>query len=267
MPQFLLTLFAGLLASQGPSLPATEPAPWYGTTHVVIARVAAARLSGTTLAEIGRLLGGQSIADVATWADDVKRERPATAPWHYVDIPITDTAYDSLRWCAAGNCVIGALERQIAILGDKSRPDSARSEALRWVVHLVGDVHMPLHAGDRGDRGGNDVKLTFLGTQSNLHSVWDGGLLKAMGRTDDELVADLERQLAGRTDLARMSLGSPRDWAMQSHDVARDVAYRHLPASLELGQDYVDASRAAVMEQLVRASVRLTAVLQRALGH
>ena len=266
MPQFILTLFAGLLAGPGPSLPATEPAPWYGTTHVVIARVAASRLSGTALAEISRLLGGQTIADVATWADDVKRERPATAPWHYVDIPITDTAYDSLRWCAEGNCVIGALERQIAILGDTSRALPERSEALKWVVHLVGDVHMPLHAGDRGDRGGNDVKLTFLGTQSNLHSVWDGGLLNAMGRTDDELVAHLEQQIAGRKDLAKLSLGTPRDWAMQSHDVARDVAYRFLPPSLELGQGYLDASRAAVIEQLVRASVRLTTVLERTLG-
>src|SRR5664279_2381701 len=180
MPQFLLALLAGLLATQGPAVPASDAAPWGAAGHRIIARVAESRLSKPALAEISRLLHGQTIVDVATWADQIKGERSATGPWHYVDIPITDTTYDSLRWCPAGNCVVGALERQIAILGDKSRPDSVRSEALKWVVHLTEDIHQPLHAGDRGDRGGNDVKLTFLGQQSNLHSVWDSGLLTAM---------------------------------------------------------------------------------------
>ena len=277
MPQFILAILAGLLAIQGPAGPATAAAPWGAEGHRIIARVAESRLSKPALAEIRRLLAGQTIADVATWADQVRSERPATAPWHYVNIPITTTKYDSLRVCPDGNCVVGALERQIAILGDKSRPDSARSEALKWVVHLTADIHQPLHAGDRGDRGGNDVKLTFFGAQSNLHSVWDSGLLTAMKVTEDDLVANIEREIARRDSLAMHGTGQadwfatksggPREWAMQSHDVARDVAYRFLPASLELGQDYVDASRAAVMEQLVRASTRLAEVLKRTLGH
>jgi len=267
MPQFFLAVLTGLLAAHGPSAASTGPLPWGAATHRIIARVAESRLSKPALAEINRLLNGQTIVDVATWADQVRGGRPATGPWHYVDIPITDTTYDSLRWCPDGNCVIGALDRQIALLSDKSRPDSVRAEALKWVVHFTGDIHQPLHAGDRGDRGGNDVKLTFLGRQSNLHSVWDTGLPAALNRTDDEFVADIEQQIARRTDLARLAMGSPRDWAMQSHDVARDVVYRFLPQSLELDQSYVDACRAAVMEQLVRASVRLTAVLDRTLGH
>ena len=267
MPQFLLALLAGLLATQGPTVPTTNAAPWGAAGHRIIARVAESRLSQPARAEIRRLLAGQSIVDVATWADQVRSARPSTSPWHYVDIPITDTTYDSLRWCPEGKCVVGALERQIAILGDKSRPDSVRSEALKWVVHLTEDIHQPLHAGDRGDRGGNDVKLTFMGKQSNLHSVWDSGLLTAMKLTDDEFVADIEQQVAHRNDLAKLGLGSPADWALQSHDVARDVVYRFLPQSLELDQGYVDACRTAVMEQLVRASVRLAAVLDRTLGH
>ena len=267
MPLFLLSLLTGLLAIRGPAVPAPELAPWGAAGHRIIARVAESRLSKPARTEISRLLGGLTIVDVATWADQVRGERPATGPWHYVDIPATDTTYDSLRWCPAGNCVIGALDRQIAILGDRAQPDSLRSEALKWVVHFIGDIHQPLHAGDRGDRGGNDIKLTFLGRQSNLHSVWDSGLLTAMQRTDDEIVADIEQQLARRTDVRTLALGTPSAWAMQSHDVSRDVVYRFLPSSLELDQGYVDACRAAVIEQLVRASVRLTAVLERTLGH
>lgn len=267
MPHFFLAVLTGLLAAHGPSAASTGPLPWGAATHRIIARVAESRLSKPALAEISRLLGGQTIVDVATWADQIKGERPATGPWHYVDIPITDTTYDSLRWCPDGNCIIGALDRYIAILGDKSRPDSARVEALKFVVHFVEDITQPLHTGDRGDRGGNDVKLTFLGRQSNLHSVWDTGLPTALMLTDDEFVATIEQQLARRTDLARLATGSPRDWAMQSHDVSRDVVYRFLPQSLELNQGYVDACRPALMEQLVRASVRLTAVLERTLGH
>jgi hypothetical protein len=267
MPQFLLALLAGLLVPQGPAGTTPDLAPWGAASHRIIARVAQSRLSKPALAEISRLLGGQTIADVATWADQIKGERSATGPWHYVDIPITDTSYDSLRWCPGGNCVIGALDRQLAILGDKSRPDSLRAEALKFVVHFTEDIHQPLHAGDRGDRGGNDVKLTFLGRQSNLHSVWDTGLPAALNRTDDEFVADIEQLISRRNDLPKLGLGAPSDWALQSHDVSRDVVYRFLPLSLELDQGYVDACRAAVMEQLVRASVRLTAVLDRTLGH
>jgi nuclease S1 len=266
MPSFLFALFATLLVSPVPSAPSHGAIPWGSNGHRIIARVAADRLSKPVLDEVTRLLDGHTLAEASTWADSIRSGRPETYNWHFVDIPVTDTTYDAARWCPQGNCVIAAVDKYLAMLADKSRPTAERSEALKFVVHFVEDMHQPLHSGERGDKGGNDVKLTFLGKQTNLHSVWDSGLLASLGRSDDEMVADLEGLLARRNDLATMTAGTPRDWAMQAHDVSRDVVYKFLPTSLDLDQSYVNSSRSALILQMERASVRLAAVLERSLG-
>ncbi len=265
MPFLLLALLCGMLPS--PAASASAAPPWGPDGHTIITQVAASRLSAPTREAIAQLLGDTTLTDISSWADQIRRDRPGTVAWHYVDIPISDTSYDSVRWCAEGNCVIAALNRYLAILGDTSRPKAERSEALKFVVHFTEDLHQPLHSGERGDKGGNDVKVTLMGRQTNLHAVWDSGLLQALGRSDDQMVADLEGLLARRTDLAAMAAGTPQDWAMQAHDVSRDVVYHFLPESLELGQAYVDSARAPLILQMERAAVRLAALLERALGH
>jgi hypothetical protein len=267
MPHLVVALLTVLLGSQPMGSADHAPLPWGANGHRIIARVATERLSRKALDEVASLLDGQTLAAVSTWADSIRSGRPETYNWHFVDIPVTDTTYDEARWCAKGDCVIAAVDRYTAILADKSRPKADRAEALKFVVHFIEDMHQPLHAGERGDKGGNDVKLRFLGRQSNLHSVWDSGLLQSLGRSDDELVADLSGLIARRKDQVAMAAGTPRDWAMQSHDVSRDVVYRYLPQSLELDQDYVGVSRSAMLLQMERAAVRLAAVLDRTLGH
>lgn len=239
---------------------------WGQMGHRVIARVAAARLSPEARQVVRQLLAGESLASVATWADSVRPHRPETAPWHYVDIPIWDSIYRPAAVCPTGDCIIAVLERQLAILGDRQQPRSARAEALKWVVHLVGDLHQPLHVGDRGDRGGNDVKLTWEGRPSNLHSIWDTGLLVGTGTSEEQLVAQVTQTLQQRGDLARLTSGSIVDWAMESHDVARDVVYPFLPPSLQLDQGYLDQVQLAITDRVVRASARLAALLERALA-
>lgn len=264
MPFLLLALLCGI---PSPVILAHAGPPWGPDGHSIITQVAASRLSAPTRDAIAQLLGDTALADISSWADQIRRDRPGTVAWHYVDIPVSDTSYDSVRWCPEGNCVIAALNRYIAILGDTSRSKADRSEALKFVVHFTEDLHQPLHSGERGDKGGNDVKVTLLGRQTNLHAVWDSGLLQALGRSDEKMVADLEGLLARRTDLAAMAAGTPQDWAMEAHDVSREVVYRFLPPSLELGQAYVDSARAPLILQMERASVRLAAVLERTLGH
>ena len=136
---------------------------WGRTGHRLIARVATARLSGEARRQVRDLLGRESLAAVSTWADSIRNDRPETSPWHYVNIPVIDSVYRPERYCPGGDCVVAALERQIGVLANRGASKAERAEALKWVVHLVEDIHMPLHAGDRGDRGGNDVQLTFLG--------------------------------------------------------------------------------------------------------
>jgi len=130
----------------------------------------------------------------------------------------------------------------------------------------VGDMHQPLHVGDRGDRGGNDVKVTYDGKPGNLHAIWDTGLLLATGVSEEQYVVQFERTIRQRGDLARLTSGSIVDWAMESHAVSRDVAYPFLPASLELDDRYLAKVRSILEDRMLRASVRLAALLNKALG-
>lgn len=239
---------------------------WGGDGHRIIAELALGRLSPAVANETRRLLGGQDIADIASWADQVRSQMPNTGPWHYVDIEITDSSYVPARDCKEGACVIAAIETELAILADRGRPDSARATALKFVVHFVGDLQQPLHAGERADKGGNDVKVTFQGKLTNLHSLWDSGMLLSFGLTDAAIVQQLTDEIHRRTDIAKLSGGSVVSWAMESHDIARDVVYRNLPNSLEITQAYVDAARPVILERLLRGGVRLAAALERALG-
>lgn len=257
-----------LVATGGAITPGRDAAAsprWSGAGHRVVAQLAATRLSPAVAAQVTALLGGQTMAAVSNWADSIRETRTATGPWHYVNVPITDSVYRPDQVCPR-QCVISALETQLAILADRSLPHDARAEALRFVIHLVGDMHMPLHVGDRGDRGGNDLSLTWRGRRSNLHSLWDTGLITAMGLDDAQLLTDLEALLATRGDAATLAAGSIREWAMQSHNLARDVAYAFLPADLAVGDEYFATVRPTVELQLVRAGVRLATVLERALG-
>jgi nuclease S1 len=239
---------------------------WGPDGHRIVAEIALERLSATVADETRRLLGGQNITDVATWADEVRRQLPNTGPWHYIDIEITDSSYVPARDCKEDACVIAAVAAQTAILSDRTRSDSARAVALKFVVHFIGDLHQPLHAGERGDKGGNDVKVTFEGKLTNLHSIWDSGMLLSFGQTDADIVRQLTDEIGRRSDIAALSRGTVVSWVMESHDIARDVVYRNLPNSLVITQQYVDAARPVIYERLLRGGVRLAAVLERALG-
>jgi hypothetical protein len=250
----------------GPTVSAGNSAlRWGPLGHRVVAEIAMARLSPAVADETRRLLGGETIADVASWADEVRRNLPTTAPWHYVDIEITDSTYVPARDCKDNNCIVAALEAQIAILSDHSRSDADRATALKWVVHLVGDIHQPLHAGERGDRGGNDVKVTFNGNATNLHALWDSGLLLSYGQSDGEMVHDILEEIGRRGNLAALAGSTPEQWATGSHNIARDFVYHDLPPSLDITPEYAAAARPVIREQLLRAGVRLAAVLENAL--
>jgi nuclease S1 len=239
---------------------------WGVEGHRVVARVAQSRLTPRALAEARRLLGGQNLEDVSTWADDIRRGRPATAPWHYVDIELSDSTYVESRDCPKGDCAVDVINHELAILADRTRSDSARAEALRWVIHLVGDIHQPLHGSDDHDKGGNDVHVVYRGNSVNLHSLWDTGLPRTLG-DEDAIVARIDRELAHRTDLDAIAESTPVQWAMESHDIAKRMVYGMLPPSHQLDSAYVATAQGVIVERLLRGGVRLTAVLDRALDH
>ncbi|HRP07547.1 MAG TPA: S1/P1 nuclease [Gemmatimonadales bacterium] len=261
----MLVLAFTLLASPPPVVAPVPPpviARWGRVGHRVVARVAAARLSERARREVRSLLDGKSMAEIASWGDEIRSERPETGPWHYVNIPVTEQTYDPARHCPQSACVIGALERQVALLRDRSQPRAVRAEALKWVVHLVGDLHQPLHSGDRGDRGGNDVVVWQDFRRTNLHSLWDSGLINGSGMDEQQLVNRIESLIRQRSDLDTIARGSVTDWTMEAHDRARDVVYPELSWWLVITDNYRSAAWPVVEEQLQRAAVRLAAILE-----
>ncbi|HEV8196115.1 MAG TPA: S1/P1 nuclease [Gemmatimonadales bacterium] len=240
------------------------PAYAWGTLgHRLTARLAMDFLSMDSRKEISRLLGGESLADASTWADSIRSERKETGPWHYIDVPVDSSFEGWAHYCPAEGCVLMAIDRYTKILEDRTRPDAERAEALRFLIHFVGDLHQPLHVGERGDRGGNDVKVTWQGRPANLHSVWDTYLISSAGLNEDQWLGRLRKD-AKRLHRKEVASGTPADWAAESHALSRDHVYT-LPDPPELSAGYAGENLPRAEQRLVQAGIRLAAMLNQIL--
>mgnify|MGYP001262152831 CR=1 FL=1 len=249
---------------------------WWGVSaHRAIATAATTLLTPAARRRAVELLDGRSLTTIATWADDIRRSRPHTDPWHYVNIPVDEFRYDSATHCRRG-CVIEALRSQIRVLERPSVDRRTRGEALRNVVHFVSDLHQPLHVGDRQDRGGNDVKVTLDASRRRgrdrtrnpgqpkempLHAVWDSGIFEAAGLTEAALVNAIGRELG--SDPGRFQHGEVLDWARETHAIAGSA---YPPAgTTRLDRGWVDAAVPIAVTQMAKAAARLAATLNHAL--
>lgn len=235
---------------------------WGFEGHKLIASLAERQLSPAARAEVQRLLAqepGATMASVSTWADE--HRSPTTGPWHYVNFPAGDCSYVPVRDCADGACVIEALHRQTARLKSRRNDDAERLLALKYVIHFVGDIHQPLHAGHAHDKGGNSHQLQAFGRGSNLHSLWDTGLI--MNR--DGGAQALREQLAG-APAREASPAAPRAaaWALESCRIVAQTDF--YPEGRHVGAEYRDAHAATLEARLQAAAERLAAALNEALG-
>lgn len=247
---------------------------WGAEGHRIVARTAQRNLSAKARQEILRLLQpGETLESVANWADTIRNSRPETKNWHFVDIPVNANAYDPVRDCPRtpfGDCIINALNESRSILADPGRLESfrnvlanpqesrqARAEALKFLVHFIGDLHQPLHCADDHDRGGNDVHVTFFGVSSNLHKVWDSDIIAKAGLNP---TANRVAALSMTGETLTLQEDSFADWALESHRLAVEQAYK-IPANKRLGQNYYQSNRLVVDRQLLKAGQRLAAIL------
>ncbi len=238
---------------------------WGPQGHEIAARIAADNLTPVAHLRISQLLGGDAPALMvleSNWADEVRADRPQTAGWHYVNIEIGSRGYDRRRDCARDNCVVRQIERDIGLLRDPRAPRAARLDAFRFLIHFVADLHQPLHAADRHDKGGNSVNVLQGRRRSNLHRVWDQDVVVALGSDSMRVAASLERDLVP-ADRAKMMAGTPADWANESFQIASREIYASLPAGgpVRLPRDYTEREKTAVRQQLLRAGLRLAAIL------
>src|SRR2546426_1578391 len=154
---------------------------WGSNGHRVIARIAMDRLSSSARQAVSQLLGpGETLESVSVWADTIKPQRPDTKNWHIVNLPLKYNNYRAARDCRQG-CLISAIEQQTTILRNANSDPKQRADALKFLVHLIGDLHQPFHVAtntDPDDAGANLVKVISInGRQTNLHAVWDDDLI------------------------------------------------------------------------------------------
>jgi hypothetical protein len=244
--------------------PAGTAIRWWDLGHRMVARIAELRLTPEARAAAEDILGGQSLADASVWADNIKQYRHDADPLHYVNLPLDATVWDSARYCPDGRCIVAAIPADIRVLTSPAASPLDRAEALRFLIHFMGDLHQPLHAGDNSDRGGNQRVVYLLGDSTNLHKVWDGQILERQGVTEPGYFALLRREM-DTMDLAGLERGTVVDWAMESHRIAAQRVYR-LPSDGRIGQAYVSANRPVIDHAIIAAGVRLARVLNQALA-
>ncbi|WP_423820548.1 S1/P1 nuclease [Salinisphaera sp. SPP-AMP-43] len=264
------------------SLPALA---WGPQGHALVADIAAAHLEPQAQAAVTRLLaneGHNHLDEIASWPDAIRSERTETGPWHYVDIPLDKSHYQDRRDCPDRDCVVARISYFADILGNASASQNERVEALKFLVHFVGDVQQPLHAEDDDDKGGNEVELSYFGHPTNLHAIWDSGIVdraldlhvapdysidyaptRRAARQLDRQIGQLERRAWSR-DIARDQLQAAAiRWAEQAHELAQDVAYADLPPAprQQWSSAYQRQAWPVARRQIQRGGIRLAAVL------
>lgn len=248
---------------------------WGAKGHQIIARIATDRLSSKARQSVAALLAsGESLESVSNWADQVKLQRPDTRTWHYLEISLKYSDYQRARDCKKGVCIIEAIEKQRLILENPKYSNSERADALKFLVHLIGDLHAPFHVAsnyDPYDAGADLVKVTFQnGRPTNLHEIWDNDIINTALRESRQGVAEYASQLSRRAGKSGYvsSQGTVTNWALETHRLAWN-------AYLSSGKDfmwnngkvwnldnvYYTTNKAVVDDQLFIAGVRLAGVL------
>jgi len=153
---------------------------WGPDGHKITATIATANLTPQAQAGVRALLGGQTLADVSTWADEIKSNPKYR--WadrlHYANVELGSKAFTLSRDCQGDKCVVAAILKYAHVLREPKADRAAKAEALRFLTHFVADVHQPLHVSHAHDKGGNDVKVFFFNQNTDLHKVWDSLLIR-----------------------------------------------------------------------------------------
>ncbi len=287
MRRILTRFVTGCLLLSFPAL------PWWETGHQAVARIAATHLTPAARTRIARILDvpdtpeavADGLAKASTWADETRSETK-TAEWHYIDLALQDTRAEIPARCKKDNCVTARIRIFAGQLASRTS-DGRWSElnALRFLVHFVGDVHQPLHAADDADLGGNCERLIPpIGNAKTLHALWDGEILAKMEVDDRSLADSVESEIQKMTEEERQKLaaGNQDDWAWESHELALHLIYEKLHIPLEpvvfppncdsapaeitqfqpkIDDLYIDSMKPVVRDQITKAGLRLARLL------
>jgi hypothetical protein len=258
--RFMTALLASAL-----TLASTPAMAWGPTGHRVSGAIADRFICGTTRLEVRDLLGVETLADAANWADYMRMQSDpywskTTFNWHFVTIP------DGKTYAQAGvppqGDAVSALAKFRAVDVNRTAPVAARRDAPRMIVHIVGDLGQPLHSGNAHDRGGNDEVVTLRGAPTNLHSIWDSTLIDMEQMSYSEWTTYLLERITSEQAIA-WSSPDPQAWV----DEARALHTRVYPKAKTIDGDYLYNAPPLLHEQMTKSGLHLAAYLNAMFGH
>ncbi|MBV8202723.1 MAG: S1/P1 nuclease [Acidobacteria bacterium] len=229
---------------------------WGPVGHRVVARIAEFHLSPAAARGVAAILGAESLVEAATWPDEIRSD-PAwnrAKPWHFVSLDDNET-YETAPKSPDGD-VVEAIGRFRGVLQDPAAAAGSKAEALRFLVHFVGDVHQPLHVGRRGDVGGNSIQVSWFGESTNLHEVWDEKIIEAEKLSFSELAELIDHPT--ETEIKTWQGTGVLDWVKESMAVRARV---YEIGDKKLGYLYAYQNAPLVKRRLLQAGVRLAGVL------
>jgi len=239
------------------SAPAKKDIRWGQTGHRVVGHIADGMLSKKASKQVKRVLGHETLAEVSTWMDEIKSDRSYSyaSSWHYTTIPDGET-YETAAKQENGD-IIWAIEKIVQELKEAVLTKEQESTSLKFLVHLVGDIHQPLHVGNGNDRGGNDVKLKYFGANTNIHSVWDSRMIDGKQYSYTELAQRVNH--VSKKEVKVLQATSVREWANESMKY-REQIYK-IPENKQLSYRYGYENFSLVEQRLMQAGIRLAGVI------
>jgi len=237
---------------------------WGVTGHRTIGRIAENHLSANAKAAVLALLGNETLADASTWADEVRSqpEYQQTAPWHFLNLPLGLSYPDFEKQVEgmSGDNVYSALQKCEHALGDPGTSRAQQIEALKFIIHFVGDMHQPMHISRAEDKGGNTIQLNYEGNGTNLHSLWDTRLLEHQGLSDVQLAEKYDQ--ATPQQIKQWQSDPPLRWIWESYEISSRL-YAEIDAmnSRSIGDAYYEAHIPIVADRIEKAGIRLAGVL------
>jgi S1/P1 Nuclease len=239
---------------------------WGVTGHRTIGRIAANHLSPQATAAVRELLGTETLAEASTWADEVRSqpEYKHTGPWHYINLPLglTEPDFEKTVKGMTQENVYSALLQQEQVLGSTASSKGQKIEALKFIVHFIGDLHQPMHVSREEDKGGNTIQVNYAGVGTNLHALWDSKLLDHLGLDDQQLASTCDH--AGVSQIAAWQNDPLIKWIWESYQISSKL-YAEIDAmnGRSIDDSYYQAHIQIVEQRIEMAGVRLAGVLNR----
>ena len=244
-------------------LPLQEGLAWGPTGHRIVAHIAEMNLDPEVLKAIQKKFNIKHLASVAHWADAIKERKGRPIIRHYTNIAEGHRTYRQERDCPRKRCVTEKVKAYQQVLADSSESLKRRKDALKFLVHLVADVHQPMHIGNAKDRGGNEIPVVFQGWPTNLHKVWDSKLIFLNGKTEAQFARDLNRSIT-LENKKKWTRGGVEEWTNESRALVMDYGYvLKFSNGRALSPEYIEGGRAVVNKCLQRAGYRLAHMLNR----